>query len=155
MTTQTIDHSTLSRLVETGAVRDAHVVGQHGGWKIVVKADKDNTYTLTAQRKNEVRLFKKMDTLIGYLKGVGISRFAVDAAAFAPEPVTRPDRSVAMKQTHEAATHDKWFREQVEKGLRAADSPDAVWVSNEDARKDWASLRAELIARSNAGGERA
>jgi len=66
----------LSRLVEAGAVHDAYVVGQPGGWKVIVQADKGRTYTLTAHRKNEVRLFRKMDTLIGYLKGLGISRAA-------------------------------------------------------------------------------
>lgn len=30
MNTQTIDHTTLSRLAEAGAVRSAHIVGQAG-----------------------------------------------------------------------------------------------------------------------------
>ena len=37
MTTETIDHGTLSRLVEAGAIRAAHVIGQAGGWALSVK----------------------------------------------------------------------------------------------------------------------
>ena len=37
MTAETIDHGTLSRLVEAGAVRGAHIVGQRGGWAVLVK----------------------------------------------------------------------------------------------------------------------
>ena len=34
MTTETIDHGTLARLVEAGAVRGAHIIGQKGGWAV-------------------------------------------------------------------------------------------------------------------------
>jgi len=37
MSTETIDHNTLSRLVEAGAVNTAHVIGQIGGWSILIK----------------------------------------------------------------------------------------------------------------------
>ena len=36
-TTDTIDHVTLQHLVEAGAVRGAEVIGQPGGWGIIVK----------------------------------------------------------------------------------------------------------------------
>ena len=153
MTIATIDHGTLSRLVETGAVRAAHVVGGLGGWKIVVHADKDFTYTLAVQRQGRSpRLFKKMDTLIGYLKDVGIAQFDVDATLYQPESYSRPDRSVALRRTHAAASHDKWFREQVDEAVRAADAPGAVWISHDDARQDWADLRADLLERLKTDG---
>ncbi len=37
MSTETIDHNTLSKLVEAGAVRGTHVIGQVGGWVILIK----------------------------------------------------------------------------------------------------------------------
>lgn len=149
---QSIDHSTLFRMVETGAVQDTRVVGSTGGWKVIVHADKNHSYFLSAQRKAATpRLFRKMDTLINYLKGLGIEHFAVDAAEYAPESHTRPDRSAALKQTHQAATHDKWFRQQVQQGLAEADSPNAVWISNDDAKASWAARRAELAARLTNG----
>ncbi|CDL87035.1 hypothetical protein [Xenorhabdus cabanillasii] len=36
MATETIDHSTLYRLVEVGAIRAAHVVGTPDGWAVMV-----------------------------------------------------------------------------------------------------------------------
>ena len=37
MTSETIDHGTLAKLVEAGTVRAARVVGQDGGWGVIVK----------------------------------------------------------------------------------------------------------------------
>ena len=147
MTTQTIDHNTLSRLIEAGAVRDTRVVGQKGGWSVAFHSDSGVDYVLSIARKSQTRLFKKMDTLIAYLKDIGISQFAVDAAAYASDSYARPDRSTALKQTHEAAAYDKWFREELEERIRIADSPDAVWIPHEQIKADWAKRRAEILAK--------
>ena len=37
MTTETIDHATLSRLVQAGAVHGARVIGQAGGWALSIR----------------------------------------------------------------------------------------------------------------------
>ncbi|MEM9966208.1 MAG: hypothetical protein AAGC58_12775 [Asticcacaulis sp.] len=149
---RSIDHSTLARMMETGAVQDAKVVGDTGGWKVIIHAEKNHSYFLSVQRKAATpRVFKKMDTLIGYLKSIGIEHFAVDAAGYAPESYARPDRAAVLKQAHEAAAHDKWFREQVSQGIAKADSPNAVWISNDDAKASWAKKRAELKARLASG----
>jgi hypothetical protein len=37
ITADTIDHTTLARLVEAGAVRSADVIGHGSGWSVVVK----------------------------------------------------------------------------------------------------------------------
>lgn len=150
MTAETIDHSTLSRLVEAGAVDAAHVVGKTGGWSVVIRYGKAER-PLAAQRSRQVRVFKRIDTLVSYLKDVGISQFDVDAGDYAPETVSRPDRAEALRRTHEAAEYDKWFREQVEEAIREADDPDAVWISAEDAEEQMDKLRAELLARLQSG----
>ncbi|EJZ19265.1 hypothetical protein RCCGEPOP_21222, partial [Rhizobium sp. Pop5] len=62
MTPETIDHSTLSRLVEAGAIDAAHVVGKTGGWSVVIRYGKAER-PLAAQRSRQVRVFKRMDTL--------------------------------------------------------------------------------------------
>lgn len=36
MTSETIDHTTLFKLAEASVVRSAHVVGQEGGWGILI-----------------------------------------------------------------------------------------------------------------------
>ncbi|MBN8649347.1 MAG: hypothetical protein J0L55_15440 [Caulobacterales bacterium] len=142
----TIDHTTLSELIVAGAIANAHIVGQPGGWSVSVNYGKAHR-VLRAQRTKQVRLFKKMDSLVEYLKGVGISHFDVDASSYKPEPKSRPDRSESLRKTHEAAAHDKWFREQVEEGLKLARSPDAVWIDHEDVKVMLAQKKAEILAK--------
>jgi hypothetical protein len=153
MTTETIDHNTLTRLVEARAVRGAHVIGQPGGWGVVVKHGRV-VRSLAATRSQEVRVFKRLETLVRYLKGLGISRFDVDADDFDPQTVVtykRPDASAALKRAHEAAVHDKWFREQVALGIKEADDPATQWVPHEVVKADMARQRVALRARTGKG----
>ncbi|HDR8948428.1 TPA: hypothetical protein QDA71_005494 [Burkholderia vietnamiensis] len=118
MATDTIDQKTLSQLVEAGAVRAAHVVGHGNGWTLAAKYGLTERF-LSAKR-GDVRVFRKLETLVSFLRDMGISRFDVDAAGFDPqsvERVTRPDRSTALKEAHAARAYDKWFREQVQESL--------------------------------------
>jgi hypothetical protein len=149
MTIATIDHATLVQSVSAGTVQSTHVKGQPGGWAVTV-SDGRTERTLIAQRNRHMRVFKRMETLVTYLRDVGIAQFDVDAASYSPQgkhSYGRPDRAEALRKTHEAAAHDKWFREQVEEAVRQADSPDAVWISNEEVEARWEVKRAELMAR--------
>ncbi|MEO1988863.1 MAG: hypothetical protein ABGX47_19790 [Martelella sp.] len=155
MTAETIDHSTLSRLVEAGAVSGAHVVGQPGGWSVLVKYGMAER-ALAAQRSRQVRVFRRMETLVSYLKDIGIQRFDVDAAEYESaggKTHSRPDRAEALRRAHEAAVHDKWFREQVEIALKEADDLNAEWVPHEVVKQDMARQRAELLVRIKGDAE--
>lgn len=66
ITRDTIDHVTLSRLVEPNAVNGANIIGQAGGWGVVIKYGRTER-TLVAKR-GAVRVFRKFETLFGYLK---------------------------------------------------------------------------------------
>ena len=154
MTTDTIDHNTLARLVEAHAVRAARVIGQPGGWSVVVKYGTTER-PLAASRSRQVRVFKKLETLVGYLKDIGVSRFDVDAANFdstTAATYSRPDASAALKRAHAAAGHDKWFRAQVAEAVKEADDPATEWVSHEDAKASWAKQRAALVKRAERSG---
>jgi hypothetical protein len=149
MTAETIDHNTLSRLVEAGAVRGAHVIGQVGGWGVMIKYGMLER-PLSATRSKKIRTFKKLETLVAYLKEIGISRFDVDATQYDPSTVqtyTRPDRAEAMRHAREAIEYDRWFRGEVEKALIEADDPNTQWVSHEEVTASWAVKRAELVKR--------
>jgi hypothetical protein len=142
----TIDHSTLIRLVQDKALRSAHVIGHPGGWGVEVRVGRA-TRPLAATRSGEVRVFKRLETLVGYLKGIGISSFDVDAAEFNTVGVKtsrRPDASAALKHAHRAAAHDKWFRAEVTKAIEEADDPATPWVSHDDVKTAWAAKRARL-----------
>ena len=119
MTTETIDHATLTKLAEAGVVRGAHVVGQAGGWGILVKYGRTER-ALAAQRSHQVRLFRKLETLVDYLKELGIPRFDVDAVNYDPNSVTtrkRPDRTAAMKDAHRAAAYTKWLKAEIQEAI--------------------------------------
>lgn len=149
MSTETIDHTTLARLVEAQAVRAAHVIGRPGGWSVVVRYGVTER-PLAATRSREVRVFKKLETLASYLKGVGVIHFDVNSANFDPESTktyTRPDASAVLKRAHAAAAHDKWFTEQVEQAIAEADDPVTEQVPHEVVKADMARQRAALKAR--------
>ena len=119
MATETIDHPTLTKLTEAGIVRSAHVVGQAGGWGVLVKYGMTER-VLAAQRSHQVRIFRKLETLVEYLKGVGIPRFDVDAVNYDPHSVTthkRPDRAVALKDAHAAAAYTKWLKAEIQEAI--------------------------------------
>lgn len=144
--TETIDHGTLSRLVEAGAIRGAHIVGQPGGWAVMVRYGMHER-PLAAQRSRNVRLFRRFETLVSYLKGVGIARYDVDAANYDPDTLQatrRPDRAAALKRAHEAAAYDSWFRAQVQASI---DDPRPS-VSDDEARAHFVARRAALRQRA-------
>lgn len=149
MAAETIEHGVLAELVEAGVVRGARVVGQPGGWSLRVKYGAAERI-LAAQRSRQVRIFRRMEALVSYLKDLGIERFDVDATEYEVEGGrSRPDRAEAMRRAHEAAAHDKWFRVQVEEAINEADDPSTEWVSHEVVKQDIARQRAKLLARIN------
>ena len=141
-----INHSALAKLVESGTVRAAHVVGCSGGWGIIVKCGR--TVRPLAAQRGKVRLFSKLETVAAYLKGIGIARFDVDVLGYDAEHArrTRPDRAAALKRAHEAAAYDKWFRSQVQVALD--DSRPSI--PHEEVSARWAKKRAQLLKKVKA-----
>ena len=76
-----ITHPTLMQLMAAGAVRVVVAVGQPGGWTLLVRYGLAER-VLAAQRSKQVRVFRKLDTLVLYLRQIGVSRFEVDASGF-------------------------------------------------------------------------
>ncbi len=141
MATQTIDHNTLSQLIDAGTNCDARIVGQGGGWIVRVQCGASEQ-TLMAQRSRQIRLFRKFETLVTYLKDIGIKRFDVDASDYDPDAgkVTRPDKAAVLKRAHEAAAYDAWFRNQVQ---AAIDDP-RPRVPHDQAKARFAARKAAL-----------
>jgi hypothetical protein len=117
-TLDTIDQTTLERLVEANSVRGANVIAQAGGWGVVIQYGM--TERVLAVRRGNVRIWAKLETLVAFLRRVGIARFHVDATGYDEhaKPVReRVDASERMRAAHEAAANDKRFREQVQESL--------------------------------------
>ena len=142
MNAETIDHTTLTKLAQAGAVQSTHVVGQEGGWGILIKYGMTER-ALAAQRSHQVRIFRKLETLVNYLKDLGIANFDVDAAQYKTSSSpsrTRPDQSVKMKNAHKAAEYDEFFRQQVQSAM----DDTRPKLSTADARQRIEAARASL-----------
>lgn len=145
ITRETIDHATLERLVEAGAVRGANVVGQAGGWGVVIQYGM--TERVLAAKRGAVRIFRKFETLAGYLRGIGIVRYQVDATQYDPAAQTerrRDDAAERMKRAHEAAAYDDWLRTKVAVSLAGIEQGTNRRIEPDE----WAQIRAGKRARA-------
>jgi hypothetical protein len=123
----------------------ADVVGQPGGWEIVVKYG--TVERVLAARRGTARVFGRFETLLNYLKSIGITQFNVNASNYDPaHKRSRPDSSERLKRTFGAAEHDKWLREQVADAILQADQPNAVWIPQAEAVGDMQRQRAVIEA---------
>ena len=152
-TSNTIDTAMAKRMAEASAIRGASIIGQPGGWSVVLKLGLQER-PLGAQRTDRPRTWRSLDRAVAYLKDeLHIARFdLLDATNHTDgEPMegrTRADASERLRHAHEAASHDKWFRAQVAQAIKEADAPDAQWVSDADAKASWRKKRAELVKRA-------
>ncbi len=150
ITADTIDHATLERLVEAGAVRGANIVGQPGGWGVVIQYGM--TERVLAAKRGAVRIFRKFETLVGYLKGIGIAKYQVDASHFDPVALKtnrkRTDAAERMKNAHEAAAYKGWLTQQVQESI---DDPQPS-VPHSEVMAEWAAERADLVKRAERMG---
>lgn len=144
----TIDTAMARRMVEACAIRGASIIGQPGGWSVMLKIGMSEK-PLGTQRTDKPRMWRSLDTCMEYLKkDLGIARLdALDASNHSDGDVTRSaraDSSRRMKHAHEAAAYDTWFRARVQEAL---DDPRPS-IPHEEVEEEWASERAELFARA-------
>ncbi|MGQ8708738.1 antitoxin PaaA2 family protein [Serratia sp. TSA_198.1] len=142
MMADTIEHAALCRLAAAGEINGAQVIGQPGGWALKVSFGQAER-PLAAQRSKQIRVFKRLETLVTYLQEIGIARFEVNAENYDPhstDATLRPDRSVALKRAHQAAAYEEWLREQVQASMD--DSRPAL--SHDDAQALFAKKKAAL-----------
>jgi hypothetical protein len=138
--THTIDHNTLAHLVEAGAVRGADIVGQPGGWNVVIKYGM--TERALAAKRGAVRIFKRFETLVTYLKSLGIAEYRVNAANYDQQAAkthkARPDSAERLKRAHEAAAYDAWLKAKVAASLTGIDDGSNPIITDDE----WAAERA-------------
>ena len=155
LSSHTIDTAMAKRLVEAAAIRGASIIGQPGGWSVVLKLGMQDK-ALGIQRSDKPRMWRSLDRCVEYLRTeLKIARVELlDASNHSDVPLvgkSRKDAADRLRKAHEAAAHDRWFREQVDVGLAEADDPAAEWVANEEANASWAKKRAALLQRLKGG----
>lgn len=121
MSTHTIDTAMARRMVEASAIRGASIIGQPGGWSVMLKMGMVEK-PLGTQRTDKPRTWRSLDTCMDYLRNeLHIVRVEMlDASNYSDSEVTRRPRKDAaerMKRAHEAAAYDEWFRKQVQEAI--------------------------------------
>jgi hypothetical protein len=134
-----IDSKAVKNLVESHALRGATILGQPGGWAVVVRYGALER-AIAAQRSRQVRLWRNLNTAAGYVRDeLGMSRFEVDAVGHKPDAIERhrPDASARMKR---ALSYDEWARKDLELAMRQADDPATEWVDHDEAMAELTAL---------------
>lgn len=108
--TASVRLDTLRELVAAGSVRSATLLGQRGGFAVLVRIGMSER--LLANRAGQPRLYAKLDTAAKDLRAWGFGEFIVNVAHYEPGRLraARPDRSAALKAAHEASAHSNWLR---------------------------------------------
>lgn len=117
----TIDTAIAKRMVDTQAIRTASIIGQPGGWFVMLKIGKQEK-ALGAQRSDKPRLWKSLDRCVNYLKSeLHIVRFdMLDASQYSTVPMTGHTKNKAgerMRLAHEAAAYDKWLQVEIQDAI--------------------------------------
>lgn len=143
MTLQTIDTPMAKRMVEAAAIQGASIIGQPGGWAVMLKLGTQER-PLGVQRSNKPRVWRSLDTCMQYLKTeLHIARIdSLDATHHTDAQVSdvaRPDSAKRMREAFEASAHTKWLETKV-----AASRAGLQDGSNRRIGADeWAQIRAE------------
>lgn len=143
MSTHTIDTAMARRMVEAQAIRGASIIGQPGGWSIMLKMGMTEK-PLGTQRTDKPRTWRSLDTCVAYLRNeLHIVRVDMLDASNHSEADTgrrRADTAERMKRAHEAAAYDAWFRAQVQASI---DDPRPS-IPHEEVMAEFAERRATL-----------
>lgn len=152
--TQTVDTPMARRLVEAMAIQGASIIGRPGGWSVMLKLGTSEK-PLGVQRTDKPRTWRSLDRCVDYLKNeLNLARFDLLDATLHSDAAeagkSRSDAAERMRQAHQAAAYDKWFRAEVAQGLQEADDPATPWVSNEAVMAETAERRAQWLKRAQA-----
>ena len=78
-----ITEATLRELLDSGAVRAITVVGQGEGWAVEIEVGTRRRVLRSA--RDPVRIWKSLDRLAGWLRGMGVAEWSVDAKQYTPQ----------------------------------------------------------------------
>lgn len=147
---QTLTLEQLRITSKTGGIVSVAVKAQGKAFLVQIFMLKGSAL-LAKARSTEPRRFGNPFQAITLLREIGITNGTYDVSEYAPDadtPVrTRPDRTEALKRTHQAAAYDQWFRAQVEDALVEANDPTTTWISHEEIKNDIEQQRQSIQAR--------
>jgi hypothetical protein len=136
-------------LVEAQAIRAATILGQPGGWAVLVRYGTAER-AIAAQRSRHMRLWRNIATAVAFVRDeLGLPRFEVDASAHdaGAGGHSRPDTAARQRRAHEAVAHDAWFRSEVEKTIAGLGDGSVRLIGEEEWRDIATARRADLDRR--------
>ena len=146
MTAHTIDTAMAKRMVEANAIGGASIIGQPGGWSVVLKFGL-HEHALGAQRSDKPRTWRSLDRAVAYLKNeLNIASFdLLDASNHSTgqplEGKSREDAAERLRNAHEAVAYRNWLEGKVN-ATRAALADGS---KKRIAPKDWDDVRAAKL----------
>jgi hypothetical protein len=138
-------------------LRSVGIVASDGLFYVTAQPRTGDRITLATTRGRQMRGFRDAGKAIAILHAIGARKVEVDISDWSPAQESdmarrRPDAGERKRRADEADGYDAWFRAEIERSLREADSPDAVWVSQEDVRQESAVRRSAWLNRAEADG---
>ena len=146
----TIDTAIAKRMVEASAIHTAAIIGQPGGWSVLLKFGLTEK-PLGVQRTDKPRLWKSLDRCVDYLKTeLHIARFdLLDATNYSDIPMTGSTKNSAaerMREAHQAAAYTKWLKAEIQEAI---DDPRPS-IPNEKVKQHFEKKREALRKRISA-----
>jgi hypothetical protein len=149
-----MQHLTLEQFratVESGGVMAVTLKAQGAVFAVQAETRSGGDAVLVDTRRKQPRMFADPRKAMMLLRDLGIRDAKLDTQSWRPEQADilrkpRPAAAAQMKAAHEAAEHDRWFRVQVEIGLK--EMQEGKTIPFEDVKRRWADKRADLLKRA-------
>jgi hypothetical protein len=145
MSHTTIDTAVARRMVEASVIRGAVIVGQQGGWGVMLKVGMTEK-PLGTQRTDKPRTWSSLDTCMAYLRDeLKILRIdGLDASNYSAAPIhkrRRQDAAERMKAAHAAAAYNAWLKAKVDASLAGIEDGSNRIIPEDE----WAAIRAKKV----------
>lgn len=141
--TSKVNHNALKHLIEAGSITSATAIAEGDTWFLTVIAG-DTVKTVMAKNSGKARMWRKLETLAKYLKGLGLEQFSIDSANYDPslKSLQRPDSAAILKRTHSA--HKSQEDSERSSRLRAGSKRLSTEV-----KERWEERRAKILQQEN------
>jgi len=98
-----INHNVLIHLVEANSVSKFTIKATGDTWTLTVQVG-DALKIVMAKNSGKPRVWRKLDTVAKYLKGLGVTNFNTDVSEYDPlkKSLRRPDSANTLKQAHQS-----------------------------------------------------
>ena len=136
-----LDLDAFRTTLDTGGILSVSLVGQGGTFHVTAETRRGEA-VLTKARSTVLREFRDVQRATLLLRELGVRVLSVDTKTWRPEQAdigraTRPDRSVQLKEAHEARAYNAWLNEKVTTAKQGLADGSNVRIE----QQEWAQIR--------------